>query len=270
MSAFLSFWAEAPYGREAYEERPSALVALAAAAHQADPVAFDAFLVVQIAARAPEALLVSRVSEAPEVTAAIRARVADAVGEDRVRVAELLGARGFPEECRALLVDMLGGPDARHATGPLLRLGGPDLLDPVLRALGVAQDESARRDLRDLALQLAGFSDTLHRTIAWALWEEHAGVRAWGIAALRQAVADRDAGRPWATDAGADSPALKALIRSLRTPDLPLDVGAFLGPDRWVAVQVLILAHFGGEDARALPALQALGGELAAAALAAP
>ena len=262
-AAFKTFWATPPYGRDAYEERPSSLRYMARAAREEDAAAFDAFLLEQLAASGPnEALLICDAADAPAVTDALRARLATATGDERARIAERLAARGHVDEARGLLLEMLRGPDARYAAWPLKTVGGTEVLAPVLGALASAEDEMARRDLRDLALHLAGFEGRLHRTIAWSLGEANPRVRAWGIAALRRAVADGAAGRPWTTDDIPDSPALRALLYALPEPGRELELVPMVEAERLVAAQVLILAHERG-DPRARPALQALGGDLA-------
>lgn len=271
-SNFLSFLASSPDGREAYEERPSALRFMAMAARREDAAAFDALLVEHIAADAGEVLVYCGVSDAPAVTAALRARLLDATGPNRARIAALLGARGYRDEARSLLLDMLAGAEAYHAVDPLRGLVGPEALEPVLAALanakgdpiGALTGEGVRRSLRDLALHLAGLS--IHRSVQWGLTDAADGVRAWAIGALRGAVADRAAGRPWLDDDIPASPAFDALLAALREPGAALEVRGLEGPVRLLAAGVLIAWHRDG-DPRALPALRATGGALAAAFL---
>lgn len=55
---------------------------------------------------------------------------------------------------------------------------------------------------------------------------------------------------------------LSALLAALRDPECPFEILPLEDPQRLVAAQVLFLADQSG-DARARPALRALGGELA-------
>jgi hypothetical protein len=262
--AFLKVWSTPPVGREAFEDRPADLLAAAQAAWRADATAVEGFLVGRIGAGTPEALEIVGAFEAPVITAALRARWRRTRGWERARIAELLAARGLRREAEEVLVAMLGGPGTAHAALALKGWAGPGALEPVLAALTGAEEENARFHLTQLALQLAGFGTGLHRTVAWCLDFEHAGVRAWGIAALRRAMADRAAGRPWPVDVEVRSPALQALIVAVNTPGAGIEVPPLSDGERLVAQQVLLLAHVRRQDPRALPVLRALGGELTA------
>ena len=186
-----------PAGREEYEERPSVLLHMARAAHEEDPAAFDAFLLEQLASSRPnEALSICDASDAPAVTEALRARLANEGPTGRALIAERLAARGHRDDASAILTEMLNGPGAGEAALQLMQLGSADALEPTLAAIAAPHSEAERLHLRNLAVQLAGFNGRLHRTIEWSLWDENPRVRAWGIAALRHAMADRAAGRP--------------------------------------------------------------------------
>ena len=119
-AVFKAFWETPPYGREAYDEWPSTALGLARAAYREDPPGFDAFLVEQIRSVGPTAaLLIAEVSDAPAVTDALRARLPGAQAAERARIAELLAAKGHREEASDILLELLRGPERRHAAGPL-------------------------------------------------------------------------------------------------------------------------------------------------------